>query len=118
MRGIVLVGALLIAGCDEIPHAWSRQEIIDIARANADRPDSSDLARRVGSLEAEVARLRQEQASNASLTARITDTQAERIRYEDDSFSRLFANDETFRLNVNALRGVQGWAPIAKAEKK
>jgi len=111
------IACLLLAGCSDIPHAWSRQEIIDISRANAVPQSTPELERRIDALEAEVSRLRQEQDKDIATLAAITKGQSDRNAYDDDSLSRLFKNDETFRQNVNALRAVHGWPPIATTQK-
>lgn len=117
VRTAALSLAILLGGCDEIPHAWTRQEVIDISRANAaGQSGTSEVERRLGAVEIEVAQLRREHEQDANLIARLTKANVEHDRYSTDAFDRLFKNDETFRLNVNALRAAQGWQPIPTAD--
>jgi hypothetical protein len=91
--------------------------VIDISRANAvGQSGTSEVERRLGAVESEVAQLRLEHEQDANLIARLAKANVEHDRYSTDAFDRLFKNDETFRLNVNALRAAQGWQPIPTAD--
>lgn len=101
-----------LAGCDSIPHSWTRGEIEDIAAdAAADAIDDTpgvsapELAVTVARLEAQVAKLEKEQAEDDDSGL-----------WTDEAFDRLYRNDETLRQNVNWLLAQQGVKPIPRVD--
>lgn len=115
----VLLTLPLLAACDDIPHAWSENDLREIARHEAeDIADAASgggrsneaLERRVLELEAQIVELK---------LARINDAQAalKHRNYADESIDRLFKNDETVVSNLNWLLAKQGQSPIPKADK-
>jgi outer membrane murein-binding lipoprotein Lpp len=110
------IAALFLAGCDSAPQAWSRDEIADIAADQS--ADTSDLEARVAALEAEVERLRTEQAEDFEHFADLSASFVESGGAWDKSFESLEHNQSLLFEHVNYLRALEGLPPIPKEPQR
>lgn len=107
----------LLAGCSDIPHAWSENDIREIAEDAAEdtaedaSPDVSELTAKVAELEKEVARLRQEQNVDVDMFARMSKANVADEKYNSAEIARLTKNERNLLNQVNWLLQRNG-APV------
>jgi hypothetical protein len=107
--------ALLLVGCEDVPHAWSRNDIEDIAADQA--PDTHALEVRIGTLERRLALLEDIQGSQREILIGLSDLNAKQYEHTTNNIDRLFENDGLWRQHFNYLRYFHGAPPLPEPTK-